>query len=611
MLRGRQVVPVQRCLVATMISHLKDWWARKAKQISSRSPLGRLLLESIPEHRWRYLAATLAMVIVAAMTAATAWIMGSIIDAMANPDDRARILMVAGAVAGIFIVRGFASYAQMVLMARAGNRIVAQKQADLYRRLLDQDVAFFSGTESSDVLVRVTQSAQMARSVIDTIVTGFVRDLLTLLGLVAVMFWQQPFLSLVSLIIGPVTLWAIRRILSRVRAVMSLELAGLAEIFRVVQETSVGARVIKAFALERTMIDRMEVAVRAVEKRANKMVRLEAATTPLMDTIAGLSIASIVVLSTVSLFGSTAGTPGQLMSFVTAFLMAYEPAKRLSRMRVTIEAGIVGVRMMYDLLDRPLTMVEAADAVDLPAGPGVIALENISFSYGSGRRVLDGISIELPRGGTTALVGPSGSGKSTMLNLLLRLYDPDEGRILLDGVDLRQVRFAALRRKMSYVGQDTFLFSGTVRENLRLVRPEADDAEVVEAARVAHADEFIETLPQGYETPIGENGVFLSGGQRQRLAIARAVLRRPEVLLLDEATSALDSHSEALVRDALNRVTHGVTTIVVAHRLSTVLRAEMICYLENGKLVETGRFDELIARGGKFHSLYEQQFRVS
>jgi subfamily B ATP-binding cassette protein MsbA len=594
-----------------MMNHIKGRLSRTTAKISSSSLLGRLFLENFPEHRGRYLAAIGAMVVVAAMTASTAWIMGSIVDSMANPEDQKRILLVAGAVAGIFMLRGFASYVQMVLMARAGNRIVAQKQTELYRRLLDQEIAFFLRTESSEVLVRVTQSAQMARNVIDTIVTGFVRDLLTLLGLLVVMFLQQPMLSFVSLVVGPLALWGIRRILTRVRVVMSLELAGLAEVFRVVQETSIGTRVIKAFALEEPMIGRMETAVRSVEKRANKMVQLEAATTPLMDTIAGLAIASIVVLSTVSIFGNSAGTPGQLMSFVTAFLMAYEPAKRLSRMRVTIEAGMVGVRMMYDLLDRPRTLAEAPNAVDLPPGPGTIILDNVSFSYAGGHRVLDGLSLSLPQGGTTALVGPSGSGKSTLLNLLLRLYDPDEGQILVDGVDLRQVRLAALRHKMSYVGQDTFLFSGTVRDNLRMVRPAAENDEIIEAARVAHADEFIQALPQGYDTPIGENGVFLSGGQRQRLAIARAVMRRPEILLLDEATSALDSHSEALVRDALKQVTQGVTTVVVAHRLSTVLRADLICYLENGKVVETGRFDELLAKGGKFSELYERQFVTS
>ncbi|MBS3978342.1 MAG: ABC transporter ATP-binding protein [Rhodobacteraceae bacterium] len=594
-----------------MSSRIKDWWAQKVASLASESLLARFLLESFPEHRKRYFFAIIAMVIVATMTAAIAWIMGEIVDSMTSPENRSRIMLVSGMVAGIFIVRGFASYAQMVLMARAGNRIVAQKQESMYRQLLEQDIAFFSGTESSDVLVRVTQSAQMARSVIDTIVTGFVRDLLTLVGLLGVMFWQQPVLSVVSLVVGPLALWGIRKILSRVRAVMMLEMAGLAEVFRVVQETSTGARIIKAFALERLMTDRMDEAVHAVEKRANKMVRLESATTPLMDTIAGLAIASIVFLSTVNLFGQSAGTPGQLMSFVTAFLMAYEPAKRLARMRITIEAGMVGVRMMYDLLDRPATTAESPTAVDLPDGPGKLVLENVGFSYANGQRVLDGLSLELPQGGTTALVGPSGSGKSTILNLLLRLYDPDDGRILLDGVDLREVRFAALRRKVSYVGQDTFLFSTTIRENLRVVQPDADDEAIFEAARVANADEFIRSLPQGYDTAVGENGVFLSGGQRQRLAIARAVMRRPQVLLLDEATSALDSLSETLVRDALNQVTEGVTTVVVAHRLSTVLRADMICYLEKGQVVETGRFDDLLARGGRFTELYERQFAKS
>ncbi len=585
-----------------------DWLLKWIGARSSGNLLWRLLAESIPEHRNRYLAATAAMVLVAATTALTAWIMGAIVDSMTDTENRSRVFLVAAAVAGIFFLKGIASFAQVVLMARAGNRIVAQKQIQLYQRLLDHGVAFFNKTESSDVLLRVTQSAQMARQVIDTIVTGFIRDLLTLLGLVAVMFYQQPVLSLVCLVVGPAALYGVRKILGQVRAVMAQEMAGLAEIIRVVQETATGARVVKAFALETLMAARMEAAVRQVEKRANKMVRLEAATTPLMDTITGVAIAAIVMLSVVNIFGQSAGTPGQLMSFVTAFLMAYEPAKRLSRMRVSIEGGMIGVRMMYDLLDQPRTMVEAPDAADLPPGPGRLTLDDLHFRYGDGRPVIDGITLDCAAGTTTALVGPSGGGKSTLLNLMLRLYDPDRGSILIDGHDIRQATFASLRRTVSYVGQDTFLFSATVKENLRIVRPDATDEEVIEAARIAHADEFIRALAQGYDTPIGENGTFLSGGQRQRLAIARAVLRRAPILLLDEATSALDSHSETLVRDALDRVTVGVTTIVVAHRLSTVLRADRICYLEQGKVVEAGSLAELLAMNGKFRALYEQQF---
>lgn len=585
-------------------SAVRHWLDRK----SADSLLLRLLMESFPQHKAHYFAAIVAMVFVAGTTAATAWIMGAIIDAMNAPEGRSRVYLVAAGVALIFFMKGIASFAQAVLMARAGNRIVARKQVQLYRKLLDQGMGYFSTTESSDVIVRVTQSAQMARMVIDVIVTSFVRDLLTLAALVGVMIYQQPVLSAVCLLVGPASLFGVQRILRNVRLVMAQEMAGISEIIKVVQETATGARVVKAFALEDQMAQRMETAIRQVEKRANKIVRLEAATSPLMDTITGLAIAGIVVLSATTLFGQSAGTPGQLMSFVTAFLMAYEPAKRLSKMRVSIEGGMVGVKMMYDLTDQTTTLVQAPDAVDLPDGPAHLRLENLQFSFASDRPVINGITLDFVEGTTTALVGPSGGGKSTLLNLMLRMYDPDSGSVQIDGIDLRQATLASLRRKIAYVGQDTFLFSTSVMENLRMVRPSARDDEVIEAARVAHADEFISNFSQGYHTQIGENGTFLSGGQRQRLAIARAVLRRAPILLLDEATSALDSHSEALVRDALERITKGITTVIVAHRLSTVMRADRICYVEDGQVVEAGSLKELLATNGKFRALYDQQF---
>lgn len=580
------------------------WLSKKFTE----SLLLRLLIESFPQHKARYAAAIIAMMLVAATTAASAWIIGAIVDSMNAPGDRMQTYVVAVGVALIFFVKGIASFAQAVLMARAGNRIVAEKQVQLYRRLLEQGVGFFNETESSDVLIRVTQSAHKARSVIDVIVTGFVRDLLTLIGLVAVMIYQQPLLSMVTLVVGLASLFGVQLILRKVRHVMTQEMTGLTEIIKVVQETSSGARVVKSFALEERMAARMEAAARQVEKRANKMVGLEAATSPLMDTITGLAIASIVLLSTVQFFGQSAGTPGQLVSFVTAFLMAYEPAKRLSRMRIMIEAGMVGVQMMYALLDLPRTMVEAVDAVELKDGPSELRLEDVRFSYAPGRPVVDGVTLHFAQGTTTALVGPSGGGKSTLLNLMLRMYDPDSGRVLVNGTDIRQATFASLHRNIAYVGQDTFLFSASVMDNLRMARPSATDDEVVAAARVAHADEFITMLAKGYNTQIGENGTFLSGGQRQRLAIARAVLRQAPILLLDEATSALDSHSEVLVRDALERITKGVTTVVVAHRLSTVMRANRIYYIDGGKVMEAGTLTELIEAKEKFWVLYDQQF---
>jgi ATP-binding cassette, subfamily B, bacterial MsbA len=570
--------------------------------------LWRLVRTNLHEQRKLYGISIAAMVVVAAMTSSVAWIMRYIVDAMTIPDNQGIVFMVALAVAGIFTVKGLATYVQVVSLTRAGNRIVATQQIRLYDKLLRQGVSFFNLTESSDLLMRVTQSAQAARMIIDLIVTSFVRDLLTLIGLLAVMFYQQPVLSAVALLVGPAAIFGIRVLVRKVRKIMEMEMASLAEIIKVIQETSTGIRIIKAFALEERMASRMARAVREVEKRSNAISRLEAITSPLMDTLSGFAIAAVVALSAVQIFGVQGTTPGQLMSFVTALLMAYEPAKRLSRMRITIEAGMVGVRMMFGLLDQPETLAEHPNPVTMTKGPGRIVFDRVGFSYGAGRPVINDLSLVFEAGKTTALVGPSGGGKSTILNLILRLYDPHEGTVTIDDLDIRLASFTSLRDKISFVGQDTFLFSASVSDNIRFGSPTASEEEVIAACKAANAHEFIEHLPQGYQTQVGENGAFLSGGQKQRLAIARAILRNAPILLLDEATSALDSKSEALVQEAIQRLTKDRTTVVIAHRLSTVLGADKICVIEAGTLAEEGTAKMLLARGGIFRSLYDQQF---
>jgi ATP-binding cassette, subfamily B, bacterial MsbA len=573
--------------------------------------LWRLLRENLHEQRYLYMVAVASMVVVAGTTASVAWMMRYIVDAMTIPDNRGTVFAVALGVAAIFTVKGIATYVQVVSLTRAGNRIVAQQQIKLYDKLLRQGVSFFNLTESSDLLMRVTNSAQSARMIIDLFVTSFVRDLLTLIGLLAVMFFQQPVLSAVSVLIGPVAIYGIRILLQKVRKIMAQELKSVAEIIKVIQETSTGIRVIKAFALEERMATRMNQAVREVEKRSNAISRLEAITSPLMDTLSGFAIAAVVALSAVQVFGVQGTTPGQLMSFVTALLMAYEPAKRLSRMRIQIEMGMVGVRLMFRLLDQPETLAEHLNPVTMPAGPGRIRFDTVSFGYGADRPVINDLTLTFEAGRTTALVGPSGGGKSTILNLILRLYDPDSGTVAIDGLDIRTASFASLRDKISFVGQDTFLFSASVADNIRFGAPDATEDEVVAACKAANAHEFIEALKDGYSTEVGENGAFLSGGQKQRLAIARAILRNAPILLLDEATSALDSKSEALVQEAIQHLTKGRTTVVIAHRLSTVLGADKICVIEGGRLAEEGNVNALLARDGTFRSLYNQQFGAS
>ena len=357
------------------------------------------------------------------------------------------------------------------------------------------------------------------------------------------------------------------------------------------------------------MIDRMETAILKVEERSNDIARLQSIASPLMEFLAGLAVAGVLIVSTLGIAGSEQPTAGQLMSFITALLMAYEPAKRLSKMRVQIEAAMVGVAMLFGLLDEEDTMQESPDARDLLDGPGEITLRNVTFGYHGTMPIIENMSLSFEAQKTTALVGQSGGGKSTIFGLIMRFYDPDSGSVEIDGQNIQFASYSSLRKKISYVGQDTFLFSTSVMENLRCSAPEATDEEVVEAAKAAHAHDFICELPNGYDTQVGENGTFLSGGQKQRIAIARAILRNAEILLLDEATSALDAESEALVKSALDALTQNMTVIVIAHRLSTVLEADKIMVVQDGAVVEQGSLDELMQRNGQFRNLFDQQFR--
>ncbi|WP_171103079.1 ABC transporter ATP-binding protein [Ruegeria sp. HKCCD7255] len=573
------------------------------------TPLGRIVGDSLRSQGWLYGIAIIAMIVVAVTTAGTAWMMENIINVMTTPEMRSQVLFIAGGVVLLFLTKAVASYVQAVFLARAGNRIVAVQQEILYDKLLQRGLDFFSNTESSNLLMRVTQGAQGARRLVDVIVTSFVRDAFTLVGLVFVMVYQQPVLSVMFFVLGPVAMFAVRKLLRGVRSIMQGELKAMSEIIRVLQETSGGIRVIKVFALESHMAERMDGAIRAVEKRANDIARLQSIASPLMEFLAGVAVAGVLIVSTMGLAGSEPPTAGQLMSFITALLMAYEPAKRLSRMRVVIETAMVPVRMMLQLLDEEDTMQESVNPVELRSGPGKIRFNKVSFGYSGSMKIIEDMDLTFEPGKTTALVGQSGGGKSTVFGLIMRFYDPDSGTVEIDGQNLQDVSFASLRRKISYVGQDTFLFSTTIMENLRYASPDATDEEIIEAARAAHAHDFITGLKDGYDTEVGENGAFLSGGQKQRLAIARAILRKAEILLLDEATSALDAESEALVKEALDRLTKDVTTIVIAHRLSTVLQADSIMVLQDGEVIERGTLDQLIEQNGAFRRLFDQQFK--
>ncbi|QND61312.1 ABC transporter ATP-binding protein [Mesorhizobium huakuii] len=579
---------------------------RDERSAENQRLIVRLVKESFRQHMFGYGAAIVSMLVVAGMTAASAWILREITNEFVIDKRIDRVNMIAGAVAGIFILKGLANFVQAYFMSRVGNAIIADRQRKIYDRILAQGIEFYHSTSSSDLITRMTNNAQAARNVLDLIVTSYVRDLVTLLALIGVMVWQQPALSLICFVVGPLAIYGVNRILKRVRKFAAMEFRSVGQIIQVMQETAIGVRVVKSFNLEGLMRKRMYKAVSDVEDRANNIAALEAVTSPVMETLAGLAIAGAVMVSGFLVLQG-GQMPGNIMAFIAALLLAYEPAKRLARVRISLESGIVGVRMMFQLADEPLTLAEEPDARPLRAGPGEIRFDAVSFAYQNGPPVLDRFDLTLASGKMTALVGPSGGGKSTILNLIMRMYDPKSGKVLLDGQDISHATLASLREKIAYVSQDTFLFAGTIMHNIRLGREGATDQEVIAAAKAANAHDFIMAQAKAYETDVGENGGLLSGGQRQRISIARAMLRNAEILLLDEATSALDAESEALFREALQQLTEGRTTIVIAHRLSTVHQADTIVVLEGGKVVESGPHRALLKQGGLYQKLYEYQ----
>lgn len=570
------------------------------------SLLKRLVRENFQEQRGNYIFAIICMIFVAAATAFSAYIMKEIVNQMMVSKDLGRVYWTALIILLVFLVKGFATYFQTYFMSKAGNRIIADQQRKLYNHILAQDATFYQRFSSSDFLTRITYNAQSARVVIDTIVASFARDLLTLLGLIAVMVIQQPYLAIGSLCLGPLAFLGLRVLLKKARYYMNQELASIAQLIHIIQETSVGIRVIKAFHLESRLQSRLNTAVRDIERQSNRMARVEAATAPIMETLAGFAIAGMLALSGVLVlkFGQT---PGELMSFITALLLAYEPAKRLARMRVSIEGGLVGVRAMFDLLDHPIRLKEIENPHTLTVPKGEIRLENVSFSYNETVTVLNNLDLTFEAGKTTAIAGPSGSGKSTIVNLLMRMYDPEAGKVSIDGQDLTTVTFESLRASMAYVGQDLFLFTGTIRHNIGLGREGATEEDIIAAAKAANAHDFICDLENGYDTEVGEAGGKLSGGQRQRITIARAILRNAPILILDEPTSALDSESDALIGDALEHLSKGRTTIIIAHRLSTIAKADKIIVIEAGKLVEQGSPANLFEKNGRFQKLFASQ----
>jgi ABC-type multidrug transport system fused ATPase/permease subunit len=432
--------------------------------------------------------------------------------------------------------------------------------------------------------------------------------LLLLIGLVAVMVTQDPYMALLGFLVAPPAMLVLRKLVKRIKGLAHNQFTGTADILETMQESLQGIRTVKAFTLEQTMRERIDDGIGAVERNANKMARVSNRSSPLMETLGGFAVAGGLMYGGYSVVAMGA-TPGQFFSFLTAFLMAYEPAKRLARLNIELNSSLVGARMLLEIVDSPASEPADDDRPALKLSDARVELRDVTFAYRPNEPVLNRMSFVAEPGKVTALVGPSGGGKSTVLALLLRFYEVTGGDILIDGQSISAVARRSLRQQTAYVGQDVYLFRDTIRENIAFGKIGATEAEIVAAAKAACAHEFIMGFPLGYDTPVGEHGTQLSGGQRQRVAVARALVKNAPIILLDEATAALDSESEKQVQEAIEHLCQNRTTIVIAHRLHTIMHADAILVVEAGEIVERGRHDDLLRRGGRYASFFRLQHR--
>lgn len=577
------------------------------KDATTVQVLKRLLSEHGRTYAPRYAVAFLFMGVVAGCTSLSAWMMKDVVNKIFVEQDRVALFWIPLLISLLFVIKGIAAYLQEVSLSRIGNRIVAQMQKRMYDHLLKMGVGFYQQYPSSDLITRITHNAQAARTMLDLIAMGLGRDLLTLIGLIIVMISQDPLLSAICLIGGPIAAFFLKRLTERIQKAAKNQFSGMSTIVGTMRESAQGIRIVKSFQLEPLLRRRMDGGVDAVEKLSNKIVAVQARVNPLVETLGGVAVAGAVIYAGWRNL-SFGDTPGQFFAFVTALLMAADPARRLSKLQLQLATAAIGVHMMYELLGKPAAEVEGEHRPDLVVHEGEVRFEEVAFSYDSNSPVLRGLTMVAPAGRTTALVGLSGAGKTTVFNLLQRFWEPAGGVIRIDGQPISEVSIASLRRQIALVSQDVFLFEGTIRENIAAGREDASEEEIIAAARAAQADEFIRTLPKGYDTEVGELGSQISGGQRQRISLARAFLKNAPIILLDEPTSALDSETEQSIQEALQELTRGRTTIVIAHRLATVANADLIHVMDKGQVIESGRHRELIERGRLYARLYRIQF---
>jgi subfamily B ATP-binding cassette protein MsbA len=577
------------------------------KQAHSVTLVVRLAREFMRPHVRRIALAALLMGLAAASTALRAWLMQPVLDRIFVGRDGSLLWLLAGLALTLAVAKGLCDYGSAAQMIRVGQRIIADVQKALFARLMRADLAYFHAHPTGTLISRFTSDAVLLRGAAANVLGGMGKDAITVAFLVAVMFYQDWILGLISFFVFPLAIHPIVGIGRRIRRVAANTQAEIGQLTTLLSQTFQGARHVKAYGMEAYEERRATGLFERLFALIVRAGRTRSRASPMMEALGGAAIAAVILYGGHQVIAGVR-TPGALFSFITALLLAYQPLKNLANLNASLQEGLAAAERVFEVLDIEPMIRDRPGAKPLQITGGEIRFDSVSFGYASGVVALDDVSLTVPAGRTVALVGPSGAGKSTILNLLPRFFDVGKGSIAIDGQDVRSVTLASLRGAIALVAQEVSLFDDTVRANIAYGRFCATEAEIEAAAQAAGASGFIDELPDRYDTLVGEHGVRLSGGQRQRIAIARAMLKDAPILLLDEATSALDSESERQVQTALRTLMHGRTTLVIAHRLSTVQGADLICVVDRGHIVESGRHEELLGAGGLYSRLHTMQF---
>lgn len=565
------------------------------------------LLTYVRPYIGRMIFGLVCMIIAAAAYLVVPWLIKNVVDKVLAEKNMYMLNLVVVSILIVFLVRGFATYGQTYTMSYIGQRVIIDIREAMFKHLQRLDQAYYDRRKTGVIMSNLTNDVAALQSAIVDNLVSFITEGVTLIGSLVSMLYLDWKLTLVTLVIVPVVLGIINIFGKRLRIAGHDVQGRIADITSLLQETISGARVVRSFAREGYEVQRFERENQRNFRAVMRATKLTSLLSPLVEFSAAIAVTVILWYGGYSVV-TGAITAGSLIAFLIYAINLSNPVKRLSQVYGNIQKAMAAGDRVFAILDTKPEVVEKTNAIVLPEVDGRVRFDHVSFSYDGEKKALDDFSLDVPAGRVVAIVGPSGAGKTTIANLLPRFYDATEGAITVDGIDVRDVTFQSLREQIGVVPQETMLFNATIKDNILYGRLDGTDEEVYAAAKAANALEFIERLPEGMDTLVGERGSSLSGGQRQRIAIARAILKNPKILILDEATSALDTESEKLVQEALERLMQGRTAFVIAHRLSTIKNADQIVVLREGKLVESGTHDELVAAGGLYQHLYSVQF---